>query len=257
MSFNLNLNDGQVHEVSLYAVDFDNRGRSEEVQVIDPTTGNVLDTESIGHFQSGAYLTWNLSGNVVIKVTNLGPANAVISGLFFGGKPTSTASAHFVGTNTTTQGSWRGTYGADGYDLALDTSAGNPKLPSYAALGITGAATWTWFANTTDVRALQNSANTGRIAATWYSRTSMSFDLNLTDGQSHKVSLYAVDYDNTVRNEQIQIIDAVTGAVLDTETISSFHGGGYLSWNLTGHVVIKVTNLNPNSNAVVSGLFFG
>ena len=48
MSFNLNLNDGQSHEVSLYAVDWDNKGRSEEVQVIDPTTGKVLDTEAIG-----------------------------------------------------------------------------------------------------------------------------------------------------------------------------------------------------------------
>ena len=85
----------------------------------------------------------------------------------------------------------------------------------------------------------------------------MSFNLNLTDGQSHKVSLYFLDYDSTVRKEQIQILDATTGAVLDTETISSFHGGEYLSWNLTGNVVIKVTNLNPSSNAVVSGIFFG
>ena len=36
-----------------------------------PTTGKVLDTQAIGHFQSGAYLSWNLSGNVVIKVTDL------------------------------------------------------------------------------------------------------------------------------------------------------------------------------------------
>ena len=104
---------------------------------------------------------------------------------------------------------------------------------------------------------MQNSANTGRIAATWYTSTSMSFNLDLTDGQVHKVSLYAVDWDSTVRSEQVQIIDAATGTVLDTETLSSFHGGEYLSWNLTGNVVIKVTNLNPNSNAVVSGLFFG
>jgi hypothetical protein len=257
MSFNLNLNDGQSHEVSLYAVDWDNKGRSELVQIIDPTTGKVLDTEAIGQFQGGAYLTWNLTGNLVIKVTSVGAANAVVSGLFFGGKPTSIGSAHFLGTNTTTQGNWHGAYGAQGYDLALDSSAGNPKLPAYVTMGITGASTWTWAASTTDVRALQNSANSGRIAAGWYSKTSMSFALNLTDGQSHKVSLYAVDYDNTVRNEQIQIIDSVTGAVLDTETISSFHGGAYLSWNLTGQVVVKVTNLNPNSNAVVSGLFFG
>ena len=32
-------------------------------------------------------------------------------------------------------------YGADGYDIAADNSAGNPKLPSYATLGISGAST--------------------------------------------------------------------------------------------------------------------
>ena len=66
-----------------------------------------------------------------------------------------------------------------------------------------------------------------------------------------------MDYDSTVRNEQVQILDATTGTVLDTETLSSFHGGEYLSWNVTGNVVIKVTNLNAKSNAVVSGLFIG
>ena len=186
-----------------------------------------------------------------------GKANAVVSGLFFGGKPAVTATANFLGTNTTTQGSWHGVYGASGYDIAADTSARNPKLPSYATLGITGASTYTWAASTTDPRALQNAANTGRIASTWYTSTSMSFNLNLTDGQVHKVSLYAVDFDSTVRNEQIQILDATTGVVLDTETLSSFHGGEYLSWNLSGNVVIRVTNLNAKSNAVVSGLFFG
>ena len=80
-----------------------------------------------------------------------------------------TASVSFVSTDTTTQGNWRNAYGADGYDIAADTSAGNPKLPSYATLGITGASPYTWAGSTTDVRALQNSANTGRIAATWYS----------------------------------------------------------------------------------------
>ena len=118
------------------------------------------------------------------------------------------------------EGSWRNAYGADGYDIAADTSANNPKLPSYATLGITGASTYTWATSTTDVRALQNAANTGRIAAAWYSTTSMSFNLNLNDGQSHEVSLYAVDWDNRGRSEEVQVIDATTGTVLDTETIS-------------------------------------
>ena len=83
---------------------------------------------------------------MVIKVTNLSSSpNAVVSGLFFGGKPTiQAATATFLGTDTTTEGSWRGVYGADGYDIAADTSATNPKLPSYATLGITGASTYTW-----------------------------------------------------------------------------------------------------------------
>ena len=126
------------------------------------------------------------------------------------------ASASFVSTDTTTQGSWRNAYGADGYDIAADTSAANPKLPSYATLSITGGTAYTWVASTTDVRALQNAANTGRIASTWYSATSMSFNLNLTDGQSHEVSLYAVDWDKQGRSEEVQIIDPKTGKVLDT-----------------------------------------
>ena len=55
----------------------------------------------------------------------------------------------------------------------------------------------------------------------------------------------------------MQVIDAATGTVLDTQTLSSFQGGEYLSWNLSGNVVIKVTNLNSRTNAVVSGIFFG
>ena len=84
----------------------------------------------------------------------------------------------------------------------------------------------------------------------------MSFDLDFTDGQTHEVSLYAVDFDNQNRSEQVQIIDDVTGKVLDTETLNSFQNGKYLSWDVSGNVTIKVTNLNPSTNAVVSGIFF-
>ncbi len=257
LSFNVNLTDGKSHEVSLYAVDFDNHNRSEEVQVIDAATGTVLSTQTLSAFGAGDYLSWTISGNVVIKVTNLNPsANAVVSGIFFGGKPSAT-SATFLGTDTTTQGKWHGVYGADGYDIAADPSVGNPKIPSYASLNVTGAQTYVWAASTTDPRALQNAANTSSLAATWYSSSTMSFNLNLTDGKSHKVSLYAVDFTGGGRSEEIQVIDAATGTVLSTQTLSSFKNGEYLSWNISGNVVIKVTNLNAGNNAVVSGLFFG
>jgi titin len=255
MSFDLDITDGKTHEVSLYAVDWDTTSRAEQVQVIDAASGTVLSTQNLSSFHGGDYLSWNISGNVIIEVTKVGGNNAVVSGLFFGGPSSNQTSASFVSADTTTQGNWHGVYGTNGYDIEGDTSASNPKLPSYATLSVTGASTYTWAASTTDVRALQNAANTGRLAATWYSGSTMSFNLDFTDGKVHQFSLYAVDWDTTGRSEEVQVLNAATGAVLDTRTISSFHGGEYLTWNLSGNVVIKVTAISGN-NAVVSGLFF-
>src|SRR5262249_39616023 len=55
----------------------------------------------------------------------------------------------------------------------------------------------------------------------------------------------------------IDVIDAASGTVLDSRTVSSFSGGQYLVWNVSGHVQFQVTNLVNGSNAVISGLFFG
>ena len=54
-------------------------------------------------------------------------------------------------------------------------------------------------------------------------------DVDLTDGQSHDIELYLLDYDTTSRSEQIVLTDANTHAVLSTQTVSSFHDGVYLS----------------------------
>jgi hypothetical protein len=43
--------------------------------------------------------------------------------------------------------------------------------------------------------------------------------------------------------------------VLDTRTASSFHNGTYLTWNVSGHVILRFASLR-GANAVVSGLFF-
>ena len=86
------------------------------------------------------------------------------------------------------------------------------------------------------------------------------FDVHMADMATHTVSLYAVDYDfdlTNVHSERIDLIDNVTGNVLNTRTLSGFQNGVYLTWNVTGNVRIVVTNLNPATNAVASGLFFG
>ena len=80
-------------------------------------------------------------------------------------------------------------------------------------------------------------------------------DVNLTDGQAHQVALYLLDWDTTGRAERIDVLDAGTGAALDSQVASGFHGGQYLVWSLTGHVRIQLTR-TVGLNAVLSGLFF-
>jgi parallel beta-helix repeat protein len=168
------------------------------------------------------------------------------------------ASVSFLGTDATTQGNWRSAYGHDGYDIPADNSATNPVLPPYAQVALSGGGPAAWTTSTSDVRALQNAANSGRISSAFFGNT-MTFDVNFTDGQAHKLALYTLDWDGYGggRSERIDVLDAANNAVLSTQTISSFGQGEYLVWTVTGHVKLVVTNLNANSNAVVNGLFFG
>ena len=353
----VNLTDGQTHQVSLYCLDWDGRGRSDAITIQDAVTGATLDTRTFSSLRGGLYLTWSLKGHVVLHVTCANTTsnfNAVLSALFFGqatptvpaaptnltatpgsasatltwnavpgatsysiyrgtvsggetllqsgltttgftdtgltngttyyyqvtavnsigasaksseasATPQASTAAVFVGSDAGTQGNWKGVYGADGYDLSQDTSANNPSLPAYAQVRLSGNGNYVWAASTTDPRALLKAApnTTDRLAACWYSTSgpggSFAVDVNLTDGQTHQVSLYCLDWDGRGRSDAITIQDAVTGATLDTRTFSSLRGGLYLTWSLKGHVVLHVTcaNTTSNFNAVLSALFFG
>jgi fibronectin type 3 domain-containing protein len=171
----------------------------------------------------------------------------------------STASASFVKTDTTTQGNWASAYGADGYSVSQDA---NVKVPTYAQLSIIGQSDYTWASSTSDSRALPKPENPGdRIAGTWYTgggASSFTIDVNLTDGQTHQVALYALDWDSGSRAETIKVLDAGSGSVLDTRSLAagSFVNGEYLVWTIQGHVKFEV-DYNGGYNAVISGLFFG
>ncbi|MGA3293854.1 MAG: hypothetical protein ABSE45_07720 [Candidatus Acidiferrales bacterium] len=337
-SFDVNFTDGNSHQVAVYALDWDSQGRTEMLQVVDPATNNVRNTQTLSSFIGGTYVIWNITGHVTISVKCMGGPNAVISGIFFdnvgggGGSPVSVnvspqsvtltanqtqpftatvvnstnqsvtwsinpnvgsinsstglytapatiasnqapvtvtatsavgpagnatvnlssgAVANFVHLDTTTQGNWHGVYGADGYSVAQDSQS----LPSYATFTSQNYLNWIWASNPADQRALQTGNNTGRIAATWYNYVPFSMDVNFTDTNTHQFSMYAVDWDSQGRTETIQILDATSNAVLNTQTISSFTGGVYLVWNISGHVTIAITS-NTGPNAVISGVFF-
>src|SRR5471030_2039354 len=146
------------------------------------------------------------AGTYTIKVTT--PFYSNVSAATFTVVLPPAAAAALVKTDTTTQGTWKTVYGADGQAIANDVN----NYPLYAQVAITGQLANTWTTTTTDVRAPQRIVATGRIASTWYSNTSFSIDINLTDGLPHQVALYCLDWDGAnTRADRIDVLDAATG----------------------------------------------
>jgi hypothetical protein len=67
--------------------------------------------------------------------------------------------------------------------------------------------------------------------------------------------MYCLDWDFAGRSELVELLDADSGAVMQSTTVSAFTGGEYLAWDISGHVKLRVTRIT-GANAVVSGVFF-
>src|ERR1017187_6626626 len=164
-----------------------------------------------------------------------------------------TGTATFVKADNAASGTWKGVYGADGYNVIGNAAS----VPSFVTMTPSGNLSYVWASSTTDTRGLQTaSAPSSRIAACWYTWDSMYIDLAFNDTNPHQVAIYLVDWDYLGRSEKVDILDA-NNTLLDTRSVASFAGGQYLVWNLRGHVILRITNTNPSSSAVISGLFFG
>jgi hypothetical protein len=78
----VNITDGQAHKLRFYCLDWDMAGRTQKVEALDAGTGAVLHSSNLASFQRGAYLAYDIKGNVIFRFTRTGPLNAVVSGLF-------------------------------------------------------------------------------------------------------------------------------------------------------------------------------
>src|SRR5438270_7367133 len=137
-------------------------------------------------------------------------------------------SAQFLWEDSTTQGTWTSVYGADGYNVIQAQ-----QYPSYATVTMTGQSQYTWSSNTQDLRALQVPGQTYRVAQQWYSNSSFTIDINITDGQTHEVAVYCLDWDRNARAQVVTVVNPLTGAVLDARTVNTYGNGQYLVWNLS------------------------
>jgi hypothetical protein len=163
-------------------------------------------------------------------------------------------------TDMTTQGNWKAAYGSEGFGLLTepvsDAMSPNISYPRYANVTLDGSSTvWTW--STSDPRAtpIPWGDPGDRHAEALSGGTSVSIDVDLADHRLHSISLYFLDWDNQGRSERVDVVDVNSGQVLDSQSLSNFSGGTYLSWDVFGHVKFVITKLS-GPDAVVSGIFF-
>jgi hypothetical protein len=162
--------------------------------------------------------------------------------------------ARYMGKDTITKGNWIGKYGTLGYHIIGD----GVSLPESLTLKTQYESTWGWAGfstSVTDSRALQSAliAN-ARGAWCWYSSGYFTIDLNFADAYVRRLALYCVDWETTTRAQTIEVMDAVTKTVLSSQNLSSFNGGQYLIWEVSGHVQLKFT-CTGGKNAVLSAFF--
>ena len=203
-------------------------------------------------FTKGEYLTWNLQGNVTISVINQSGPSAVFSGIFFDAP--STAPVTNQGTDTTTTGeTWQNQYGSQGAYVVGDAA----HLPSYVSLfTASGAAGVVLNSKTRATAALQKitDVNSG-IEAYDAATKEMDFNVGISDGLTHIVTLYLADYGNKHRSERIQVINSATGALLTSEDFSNFSKGVFASFSISSSSTFRIID-TAGPNAVVSGFFF-
>ena len=117
---------------------------------------------------------------------------------------------------------------------------------------------WSGNGLTKDIRALErNGGGADRMAGQWgTSDKRYDIDCSFKDAAIHRVALYGLDWDLNGRSEDIQVIDAATGGVLDTQDLNAYVSGKYLIWNVQGHVIFRVVNTSRWTNPALSGIFF-
>jgi len=147
--------------------------------------------------------------------------------------------ATFVKQDTTTQGTWKGAYGVDGYNISQDPSSNNPSLPSYATLTLAkrlGLCLEPLHhrrpAPLAEIRDRRDRPDRRHL---------VFLDKHVVRRPPHRrqgaprSSSMRVDFDNHNRSETIQVIDDAHRHGCSTrERCRASRGGAYLVWVVQG-----------------------
>jgi hypothetical protein len=244
-------------DISIYAVDWDNQGRTETISLND---GSGPRLYSLADFTQGEWLTFPVSvaagATVTITATNTAAATAtttptaVISAVMIGdaGAPPVTASTQAP------QGNWSKAYGAAGYDLAGWNGTGDLSWMPNATVTLEQGSRVVQAATTTDPRALSDPTGSSRTAADYTDPNQVQVKLLFNSAYTGNIHLYSVDWDTTARRELI----TVNGQT--AELSSDFSQGGWVSFPITeaaGGTLTITVDRTAGTSAVLSGIFLG
>jgi len=173
-TLNVNVSGGAAHQMALYFLDWEAAGRTETVNIYDVASGTLLDNRTVSNFTNGQYLVWTINGNVNVQISSTAGPNAVLSGIFLARDRRVSHPHHRPSSPSSNRTPQR-------KQLAIELRrrriqcAGRceffirPTRPSRPAV----RHCYVWAPATTDPRALQNAGASGRVAAAWYSTTSL------------------------------------------------------------------------------------
>ncbi len=106
--------------------------------------------------------------------------------------------------------------------------------------------------------ALQKADKPGsRILSGWETASSGAFgiDVSIEDSKPRKIALYVVCPESKQLNQKIDILDQVTGKVLDSRNFSRSEDGKYLIYDVSGKIRIVVRSYGWWYHSAVSGIF--
>lgn len=163
----------------------------------------------------------------------------------------------FIGFDNQTQGNWKSKFGSDGW---LIIGAGE-KMPENVSVSFSNGAERIWNPVRKDIEALEIASGDQRMAAQRYADLHEIIELDFHDAATHQVSFYLLDWERSGRWTVVDVIDADTRKRLDTQNVTNFGGGIYLSYHCSGKIQFRITNVysdryTRSRDAGFSAIFF-
>jgi len=152
----ISITDAKLHRVSFYLLDWDYGARTERIEAIDATSGQVVDTRTAADVAGGGYVSYIVSGRVQFRFVHVAGPNAVLAGIFFD-PPTSSLALTWepnpereaIVRYEIGYGPTRGTYPqtvsvglATAWDVTGIPEDGKPYWIAVRAQNATGASPW-------------------------------------------------------------------------------------------------------------------